>query len=123
MALITFARVAAPAASFSPTVNPDYSGYIYVTRWHQPKDLSDTGAPYIYNKGNSEARPLKWPALSTADLALLIIFYDALAGGGYTFTFTEHDGTVQTARIKIKSLKYKYAGGGKNEVEIELEIL
>jgi hypothetical protein len=123
MSLITFVRVAAPAASFEPTHNPDYTGYINSKRRHQPRNLADTGAVYSYKKGTTGRRMLRWSALPTADLLALILFCDELVGAGYTFTFTEHDGTEQTAKVVSKNVPHKYVGGGKHTVELEVEIL
>jgi hypothetical protein len=124
MALITFARVAAPAGSFSPTKNPDYSGYQQGRQWYQPKNLSDGGDPYVYSKGEKGKRYIRWTYLPDADLVSLLAFVASMSGGRYKFTFTDVDGTVFTASriLNSESLTYRSTVNGYNEVTLEIEV-
>jgi hypothetical protein len=123
MSLITFARVAAPAGSFSPTVNPDFGGYMQGRQWYQPKNLSDGGDPYIYSKGEKGKRYLKWTCLPDADLTLLLAFEAAMSGGRYKFTFTDVDTTAYTAsRILNNTMSYRESVSGYHEVNLEIEV-
>ena len=124
MALITFARVAAPAGSWSPTHNPNYgSGYVRTIRRHQPISLSDGGDVYAYHKGDSERVTLLWPQMPVAEMATLLSFFGTMCGGRYTFTYTDPDGGTHTARLmNPDSLNHRDVGGGRYEVSLELEM-
>jgi len=124
MSLIAFDRAAAPAGSFSPTVNPDYSGYQQGRQWYQPKNLSDSGDPYVYSKGEKGKRYIKWSYLPDADLVDLLAFVASMSGGRYKFTLTDVDGTLYTASRILNSgaLTYRSMVNGYNEVELEIEV-
>ncbi|GEM_PF-2368562 len=124
MALITFARVAAPAGSWSPTHNPNYGdGYVRSIRRHQPKSLSDGGDLYSYKKGSSEIFSLRWAALPASDMTNLLSFLGTMCGARYTFTYTDPDSGTQTVRLaNADGLAHREVGGGRHEVRIELEV-
>jgi len=122
--IIAFYRGTAPAGSFLPSRNPDYSGYQQGRQWYQPKNISDGGDPYIYSKGEKGKRYIKWSYLPDADLTDLLAFVASMSGGRYKFLFTDVDGTLYTAsRIRnADSLTYRSTVSGYNEVTLEIEV-
>lgn len=125
MALITFARVAAPAGSWSPSINPAFpSGYHRVKRRYQPKAISDGGDVYVYSHGTLATRELFWDSLSDTDLANLITFVTAMAGGVYKFTFTDTDSASYTASriLSADNLTYRKLAANKNEATLIIEV-
>jgi len=125
MALITFARVAAPSGSWSPSKNPGFpEGYHRVTKRYQPKAISDGGDIYVYSHGSLATRELAWSALSDADLATLITFVTAMVGGVYKFTFTDTDATAFTASriLSADNLTYRKLATNVNEVYLTIEV-
>ncbi|MDR2017286.1 MAG: hypothetical protein LBQ00_00095 [Syntrophobacterales bacterium] len=67
----------------------------------QPKDRSNGGKLYIYDKGlNPEhTRRLHWRNISSTDYHNFLAFLDIVKGAKYDFTFTDFDGATYTARI------------------------
>ena len=124
MSLITFERVAAPAASWNPSVNPDFEGYWQGRKWYQPKDLSDGGSPYIYSKGEVRKRYLQWTMLPDADLTDLLAFVADMEGGRYKFTFTDVDSVDYMASriLNAGNVIYREVASGYHEVYLELEV-
>lgn len=91
---------AAPAASWSPSRNPKYGGgYARTKKRFQPKDFSDGGDLYSYSHGEKDRRVLEWEMLPDADMTTLLAFMAAMKGGRYTFSFTDYDINIYTARI------------------------
>jgi hypothetical protein len=124
MALVTFSRVSAPVASFSPTTNPVYGGYVRRKQWLAGADLSDGGDPYSYAHGELAARVLRWTKMKAADLTNLLAFVSAISGGRYAFTFTDTDGTSFTnSRIMNDgAIEWRDVGAGRYEVTLEIEV-
>lgn len=125
MALITFARVAAPSGSWSPAKNPGFpEGYHRVTKRYQPKAISDGGDVYVYSHGSQATRELVWTSLSDTDLADLLTFVAAMAGGVYKFTFTDTDATAYTASriLSADNLVYRKVATNMNEVYLMIEV-
>jgi len=125
MALITFARVAAPSGSWSPSINPAFpSGYHRVKRRYQPKAISDGGDVYVYSHGSMNTRELVWNAMPDTDLANLITFVTAMAGGVYKFTFTDTDSASYTASriLSADNLVYRKVATNMNEVYLMIEV-
>lgn len=125
MALITFARVAAPSGSWSPSKNPAFpDGYYQIKQWHQNKAISDGGDVYVYTHGSKKLRYMVWHSLPDTDLANLITFVTAMAGGRYLFTFTDVDSTSYTSsRIQnADSLTYYKRVTNQNEVTLIIEV-
>lgn len=125
MALITFARVAAPSGSWSPSINPAFpSGYHRVKRRYQPKAISDGGDVYVYSHGSMNTRELVWNAMPDTDLANLITFVTAMAGGVYKFTFTDTDSASYTASriLSADNLVYRKVATNMNEVYLIIEV-
>lgn len=124
MGLITFARVAAPSGSWSPTHNPNYGdGFVRAIRFHQSKNISDGGDVYCYHKGESELVTLRWAALPSADLANLLSFLGTMCGARYTFTYTDPDAAAHTARLfNSDGLVYHEIGGGRHEVQLAMAV-
>jgi len=89
MSVILF-TCSAPAASWSPSVNPRYGGGYAINKTRfQPMDLSDGGDLYSYSRGERDGRIFEWAALPSADMDSLLIFLAAVCGGRYPFTFIE----------------------------------
>lgn len=124
MSLVTFSRVSAPVASFSPTRNPFYGGYVRRKQWLAGVDLSDGGDPYSYAHGELEARVLRWSKMPLADLTNLLAFVATLSGGRYNFTFTDTNGTSYTnSRImNDSSVEWVDVGAGRYDVTLEIEV-
>lgn len=125
MALITFARVAAPSGSWSPSKNPAFpDGYYQIKKWYQPRAVSDGGDVYVYSHGSRRERHLVWHTLSDTDLANLITFVTAMAGGRYKFTFTDQDSTAYTASriLNADALTYRKLATNQNEVTLIIEV-
>jgi hypothetical protein len=123
MSLITFVREDSPAASFSPTHNPNYAGSTRTDRNIQPRGWDTDGNLYAYNHGAGIERVVSWNELPDADLTNLIQFYETVRGGRHKFTFTDEDGTVyEGVTIVDNSLKYVHVGNGRNEASLEMVI-
>jgi len=125
MALITFARVAAPSGSWSPSKNPGFpEGYHRVAKRFQPKAISDGGDVYVYSHGSMNTRELVWNAMPDTDLANLITFVTAMAGGIYKFTFTDTDAASYTASriLSADNLVYRKVATNMNEVYLMIEV-
>jgi hypothetical protein len=124
MALITFVRATSPIASWSPTHNPDYGGgSVKIKRYHQPVDLSDGGDAYSYNYGESGERSVGWNLMPSADLELLIAFFDTIHGAANKFVFTDLDEEVHTAQlINADSLTWREVAPGFYAVQVELDL-
>lgn len=125
MGLITFARVAAPSGSWSPAKNPGFpEGYHRVTKRYQPKAISDGGDVYVYSHGSMNTRELVWNAMPDTDLANLITFVTAMAGGIYKFTFTDTDAASYTASriLSADNLVYRKVATNMNEVYLMIEV-
>lgn len=121
MSLVTFS-CASPAASWSPTRNPDYDpGYIRTKRYHQPIAYADDGTPYSYRHGESGERTLHWAKLPAADLTAGRAFFEAI-GPGKAHTFTDKDGTAYTAKQVENSLEWSEVAPGYYDVGVGLEI-
>ncbi|MDP3013148.1 MAG: hypothetical protein Q8M92_02815, partial [Candidatus Subteraquimicrobiales bacterium] len=101
MAKIKFERTTAPIASVEFSRNPSPQDYSRKTVYLQPKDRSDGGDPYIYDKAlNPEKyRTLHWRNIPSADLSNFMTFLSIVAGGKYDFIFTDYDGSKYFARI------------------------
>jgi hypothetical protein len=124
MSLITFV-CASPSASWTPTHNPDYgSGNVPMIQRHQPIDLTDGGAVYSYNHGESIPLSLNWAAMPTADLTTLLAFLTTICGSRNTFVFTDPDAAAHSAtRIaNARALAYREVEVGRHEVSLELEV-
>jgi len=62
---------------------------------------------------------LRWNALSSAHLALLVAAYEAYAGN--SFTWTDLEGTSRTVRYREDSLKWSYISPALRAVSVALE--
>lgn len=122
MSLVTFV-CADPAASFAPSVNPDYDpGYIRTKRYHQPRRMMDDGMFDSARKGESGSRTVQWPKLPAADLTDFIAFFDTIGGPDNPFTFTDLDGAVYAARAVADSLTWREVAPGFYDTAVDLEI-
>ena len=122
MGLISF-LCSSPAASWSPTVNPDYAdGNGKTVRFHQPKAFCGANL-YSYGHGSSKARRLGWTRLPGDDKIDLVTFFDTIGGNANTFVFTDTDSAVYTARMKnADALSMREVEPGYFEVQIDLEL-
>ncbi len=119
MPLLTL-TCAAPVASFTPSVNPDYGdGYGRVEQYHQPARFCG-GLVYSYSRGKKTKWILGWPLLPTADLTELTDFFEAI-GQGTSFTLTDVDGVTHTVKQITRTLTWEEAQVGFYEVSFELE--
>lgn len=121
MSLITF-ECASPAATWSPTHNPNYGSDDPAIRRHQPVDLSDGGDVYSYNHGQSTPITLHWAKMPSADLATLLAFFTAIAGAANTFTYTDWDADTHTVRLASDGLNHRYSDATRHDVTIDLEV-
>lgn len=101
MATIKFERTSAPVGSVEFTYHPRVGDYNRSLNINQIKEVSAGKEVYAYDKGNDEdIRTLKFSNLPEADLTNLIDFVqNVVRGAAYTFTFTDYDGDIFTARI------------------------
>ena len=101
MALIKFERTSAPTGSVQFSRNPSIGDYQRKLQYMQPKDYSNSGDLYSYNKGINPKnyRTLKWKNIPTADYTNFMAFLAVVNGMANNFTFTDTDGTTYTARI------------------------
>ncbi|MBI5075640.1 MAG: hypothetical protein HZB62_10820 [Nitrospirae bacterium] len=101
MALIKFERTSAPTGSVQFARNPGPGSYSRKTEYMQPKERSNGGDLYSYDKGISpdRFRTLSWKNISATDLANFMTFLGVVVGIKENFTFTDYDGATYTARI------------------------
>lgn len=101
MALLKFERVSAPTGSVEFTYHPKPGDYTRKLDIKQLKESSAGNEIYVYDKGNSEEfKTLKFTNLPEADLTNFLTFLQSVVNGAaYSFTFTDYDGTTETARI------------------------
>jgi hypothetical protein len=124
MAKIKFERVSAPTGSIEFNRNPSGKDYSRKTAYLQPKDLSDGGDYYSYDKGISakNTRRLYWGNISKTDYDNFITFLGVVAGFKYNFTFTDYDGSSYTARI-LNSDNIESGPVGTNRESLTVELL
>jgi hypothetical protein len=123
MALIKFERTAAPAGSVQFSRNPSPGDYRRTLQYMQPKDYSNSGDLYSYNKAINPKnyRTLKWKNIPAADYAGFMTFLTAVAGSAYNFTFTDTDGATYTARItNADNIQSQPVVTGRESLTIEL---
>lgn len=101
MAKIKFARASAPVGSVEFSRNPSAADYERTISYAQPRDRSDGGDWYIYDKALSPQsfRTLHWKNIPVADYTAFMTFLGVVVGAKNNFTFTDYDGTTYTARI------------------------
>jgi len=83
------------------TQNPRFGNLEAPLKFRQPRDMSDGGVLYVYDKGITEQKfVLKWESLPLADWTALKTFIDTVAvGAKNTFTYYDEDGTAWTVRL------------------------
>ena len=99
---IKFERITAPTGYVEFSRDPQVPGYKRITQFMQPKDFSDGGDLYVYDKGlgPNRYRTLTFPDISENDLANFMTFFEDVAVGSKNlFLFTDRDGSVHVARI------------------------
>ncbi|MBI5307786.1 MAG: hypothetical protein HZB37_05520 [Planctomycetes bacterium] len=102
MAKIKFQRTSAPTGSVEFSRNPSIvnRGMQRKRKYFQPKDFSDSGDLYIYDKGVAKNYiTLTWSNIPKTDYDNFIAFLAVVVGSKYNFTFTDFDGATYTARI------------------------
>lgn len=122
MALINFERTTAPTGSWQPTRNPSYgSGDPF--EFMQPKDLSDGGDVYSYNKGVIEDTfELVFNNMSEADYQALRTFLREVAQGVvYEFVYTDKDGATHTVICMTEKVDWPPPSYGKRQGSLRLK--
>ena len=101
MAKIKFARTLSPIGSVEFRRNPSVTGGIKRKKqYFQPKDYSDSGDLYIYDKGVvKDYLTLTFTNNDKADYTDLMTFIGIVIGAKYDFTYYDSDGYARTARI------------------------
>jgi len=102
MAKIKFERLSAPTGSVEFTRNPSQreGHYQRTVKYLQPKEYSDGGVLYSYNKGIVQnTKRLVFNNNPASDFTNLLTFLGVVIGITYNFTFTDYDGATYTARI------------------------
>lgn len=103
MAKIKFQRTSAPTGSVEFSRNPSIvnRNMQRKIKYLQPKDFSDGGDLYIYDKGIAAKNfiTLAWSNIPKTDYNNFKTFLGVVVGSKYNFTFTDSDGTTYTARI------------------------
>jgi hypothetical protein len=108
MALIKFERLTAPTGTVNFTKNPLYGlGKPY--RFRQPRDLSDGGDQYVYDKGvTEEIFELSWKTMKEEDWTVLDSFIRNVAEGAKnTFTYYDEDGNTHTVRLESEVVDFR----------------
>src|SRR5574343_793688 len=101
MSLIKFERVSAPIGSVEFSRNPAPEKIVRRRSFKQPKDFSDGGVLYSYNKGVvSSFEELHFDGNPAIDYTNLMTFInDVVNGNQYSFTYRDYLGNSRTARI------------------------
>lgn len=103
MAKIKFERISAPTGSVEFSRNPASGAgdYSRSRKYLQPKDYSDAGDVYIYDKGIAAKTTitLHFRNIPKTDYTNFLTFLGIVIGSKYNFTFTDTDGSTYTARI------------------------
>ena len=88
--------------------NPRY-GLGKPLRLLQPKDLSDGGDPYVYNKGvDEELFEMSWSSMKEADWMILRFFYRYIVqGAANSFIYYDEDGVAHTVLFENESLDFR----------------
>jgi hypothetical protein len=104
---MSFARASAPTGSVTFSGNPRI--YSKKEKYYQPKEVSEGGTLYAYDKGINPEKILtfSWSVMTLTDFDNLMIFYEAVKETRYSFTFTDHLGATATARF-IDGISGKY---------------
>lgn len=108
MALIKFERLTAPTGSVNFSRNPSYgSGEPY--KFRQPKDMSDGGDLYSYDKGVVEDLfELTWNSLPDTDWTNLDNFIRNVAVGiKNSFTYYDKDSNTYTVVLESEDVDFR----------------
>ncbi len=113
MATIKFERITSPIGSVQFSDNPCY-GSSMPFEFKQPKDYSDGGELYIYNKGLVEdIFILVFKKMTEADYSNMTGFFkNVIQGAGYSFTYYDENGTAHTVRLMDDAIDFKIEGHG-----------
>jgi len=126
MAAVKFERTSAPVCSVEFSRNPTIKGGDSGTIGYlQPKDRSDGGDWYIYDKGidPENYRHLSFENNPELDWTNFKTFLAAVIGSVYNFTFTDPGGNTYTARVwNADNIPWRYVATGRMAFEIELMI-
>lgn len=93
------------------TRNPVYGGMGAPYGFRQPRDLSDGGVFYSYDKGvMEEFIELKWAMMPLADWTALDSFIrNEVVGAKNAFTYIDQNGAAHTVRIETDSVDFREA--------------
>ncbi len=125
MAKIKFQRTSAPTGSVEFSRNPSAISRDYTRKrqYFQPKDFSDGGDLYIYDKGVAKNFiDLNWSNIPKTDYNNFITFLGVVVGSKYNFTFTDFDATTHAARI-INSDNIQSAPVATDRESLTIELL
>lgn len=122
MALIKFERSSVPTGLWQPTRNPSYgSGDPF--EFFQPKDLSDGGDLYCYNKGIiDDTFELVFNNMSEADYQNLRAFLRTVAiGAANEFVYTDENGVNYTVVCMTEKIDYTKTAYGRRQGKVGLK--
>lgn len=122
MSLIKFERTSVPTGLWQPTRNPSYgSGDPF--EFLQPKDLSDGGDLYCYNKGLiNDTFELVFNNMSETDYQNLRAFLRIVAvGAANNFVYTDENGVNYTVVCVTEKIDCPKKGYGRRQGKLELK--
>ena len=122
MALIKFQRTSSPTGLWQPSRNPSYgSGEPF--EFLQPKDLSDGGDLYCYNKGLvDDTFELVFNSMSETDYQNLKSFLQTVAvGASNDFVYTDENGVNYTVLCLTEKVEYPKTAYGRRQGELTLK--
>lgn len=122
MALIKFERTSVPTGSWQPSRNPNYgSGDPF--EFLQPKDLSDGGDLYCYNKGLiDDTFDLIFNNMSETDYQNMRAFLRTVAvGASNDFVYIDENGANHTVICLTEKIGFVKTAYGRRQGTLELK--
>lgn len=121
MSKIKFEKTSSPAGSVQFSRNPSY-GSAKPFEFRQPKDYSDGGSIYVYNKGLIENTfELLFNNMPESDYQNMEGFFkNIIQGSKYNFTYYDENGTAHTARLMDESIDFQINGYNRRTGSITL---
>ena len=123
MAKIKFERTQTPVGSVEFSRNPSiHQGLQRHRKYFQPKDFSDGGDIYVYDKGIvKNFISFSWQNIPTSDYNNFMTFLGVIVGSKYNFTYIASDGTTATARImNADDIQSAPVATGRESLSVEL---